>query len=504
MGWGGSSVWRHAIAFGWARAAVLVALALMAGGAAASPFDHRYDLTAEDRARIAVVTRPATSFAAPEPFEAMAGGAGTSLRLPDRNAFDWPGSNLPADHKATFSLGEAVFDRLWVSAPSSTQSVDGLGPLFAARSCQACHARGGGGSAPANGAATGFTVGLAVPLPGGGAGPEPVYGEQLQDAAVAGVKAEGRITVAWANEQATMPDGTSVSLRKPSLTITDLGYGPLKTGAMTSLRVAPRMIGLGLIEAIDQGDILARADPDDHDGNGISGRPNWIVAASDTPRLGRFGWKAGTADLQHQVARAFSLDMGLSTTTLPSAMGDCTEAQTECLAAPSGVQARFGPAEVSAVMFDLALIHTRSLAVPARRDVADPEVLAGKRIFMEAGCAGCHTPKFVTRRDAPDPAARFQLIWPYSDLLLHDMGPALADGRPEAGASGTEWRTTPLWGLGLAQAVNGNAGFLHDGRARTPLEAVLWHGGEAAPSRDHVLSLDKADKARLLAFLTSL
>jgi CxxC motif-containing protein (DUF1111 family) len=272
---------------------------------------------------------------------------------------------------------------------------------------------------------------------------------------------------------------------------------------MISPRVTPQMIGLGLLEAIPAADILAHADPDDADGDGISGRPNIVISDQfGVPMLGRFGLKAGKPSIREQSAAAFSGDMGLATVLHPEGWGDCTEAQGVCRAAPDGASAE--APEVGAEALDLVTFYARNLGVPARRDPGDPQVLAGKAAFYGAGCPACHVPKFVTGRLADQPAQSFQLIWPYTDLLLHDMGPGLADNRPEARATGREWRTAPLWGIGLTEQVAGTARFLHDGRARSLLEAVLWHGGEAQAARDAVAAMAAPDRAALIRFLESL
>ena len=258
------------------------------------------------------------------------------------------------------------------------------------------------------------------------------------------------------------------------------------------------MIGLGLLEAIPEQAILANADPDDRDGDGVSGRANRVWDhASQSTRLGRFGWKAGQPSLDQQNADAFFNDMGLTTTLL--AGSSCSASQTDCLTQPHG-----GAPEVSDNILAQVLFYTRNLGVPARRRVDDPQVLAGKGLFHQAGCQSCHTPKFTTAADAAEPELSGQVIRPYSDLLLHDMGAGLADNRPEFQASGREWRTPPLWGIGLTETVNGHTRFLHDGRARNLLEAILWHGGEAEGARQKVMAFDAGERAALLAFLESL
>lgn len=312
--------------------------------------------------------------------------------------------------------------------------------------------------------------------------------------------------VSYAEIPVELGDGTVVHLRRPDYAVANLGYGPMHPEVMISPRVSPQMIGLGLLEAIPAADILALADPEDADGDGISGRPSIVMSVEHgVPMLGRFGLKGGTPTVKEQSADAFSGDMGLSTVLHPAPWGNCTEAQALCRSAQHGQEpgVRDG-LEVDARSLDLVAFYSRNLAVPERRKVDDPQVLRGKQVFHEARCAACHQPKFVTHRLEGQPEQSFQLIWPYTDLLLHDMGEGLADDRPEGRATGREWRTPPLWGIGMTELVSGHTQFLHDGRARSLLEAVLWHGGEAQAARDHVVSLPAADRAALIAFLESL
>jgi CxxC motif-containing protein (DUF1111 family) len=311
--------------------------------------------------------------------------------------------------------------------------------------------------------------------------------------------------VDYQEQKVALGDGSVVSLRKPSYSVDDLAYGPLDPHTTLSPRMTPPMIGLGLVEQIAPADILAHADPDDRDGDGISGRPNIVRdGQSGEPALGRFGWKAQTPSIREQAADAFAGDIGISTLDVPKSWGDCTGVEKACLAMPNGVQQRLGPVEAPPPVMDLVTFYSQNLAVPARRDLDKPDVLAGKRLFYEIGCISCHTPKFVTRRGTPNKAQAFQLIWPYSDFLLHDMGPDLADGQAVGEATGSEWRTPPLWGIGLTQTVNGNIFFLHDGRARTLTEAILWHGGEGQKARDRFAAADAADRDALVKFLESL
>jgi CxxC motif-containing protein (DUF1111 family) len=274
---------------------------------------------------------------------------------------------------------------------------------------------------------------------------------------------------------------------------------------MLSPRVAPQMIGLGLLEAIAERDIEAAADPDDRDGDGISGRPNrvWSTLANSR-RLGRFGWKAGSPSVDEQSQDAFAGDMGISVPLHPDGAGDCTERQIACRRAPNGNSPQYDDLEAHRQVTDLVAFYSRHLAVPARRDHDSPEVLAGKRLFHQAGCSACHRPGYVTAADAADPALAGQRIWPYTDLLLHDMGEGLADHRPEGEASGREWRTAPLWGVGLTPQVSGHGSYLHDGRARNLLEAILWHGGEAEAAREAVRTMSREQRRQLLRFVESL
>jgi CxxC motif-containing protein (DUF1111 family) len=466
----------------------------------------------DDAARIAAVTAPARSFAAPEAFETNQGGAATALDAAGANAFILPSANMAFERRMDFELGNALFMKLWASSPSSTTASDGLGPLYNARSCQSCHLKDGRGVVPAPGQpAVSLFLRLSVPprtpaeealLREGQANelPEPTYGTQLQNFAVTGIAPEGRMTIAYEEVPIALSDGEIVSLRRPTYGVAALQYGPMAPDVMLSPRIAPPMIGLGLLEAIPAEAILAHADPQDHDGDGISGRPNRI---GPQRRLGRFGWKAGQTDVALQTAHAFAGDLGLSTPLVGRSRGDCMPAQAECLAAATGDDPVEG-IEVTTAMFDLAVFYARNLAVPARRDTGGAQVLAGKKLFYEIGCISCHVPKFVTARDGVAPEQSFQLVWPYSDLLLHDMGEGLADNRPEAEADGREWRTPPLWGIGLTAQVSGRSEFLHDGRARSLLEAILWHGGEGQRSRDAVVDLSRAERESLIDFLNSL
>ncbi|WP_028943325.1 di-heme oxidoredictase family protein [Pseudomonas vranovensis] len=453
----------------------------------------------------------APRFTQAEPGEALGGGK-TTVNKRDQNAYSMPSANLAPSRRLDFSVGNSFFRNPWVIAPATTTARDGLGPLFNTNACQNCHIKDGRGHPPGPNAkhAVSMLVRLSIPdqpqyakvIEQLGIVPEPVYGGQFQDMAVPGVAPEGKVRVEYSPVPVTFKDGTTVELRQPTLKITQLGYGPMHPDTRLSARVAPPMIGLGLLEAIPEAALLANADPDDRNGDGIRGRPNqvWDDAQGKTV-MGRFGWKAGQPNVNQQNVHAFSGDMGLTTRLRP--MDDCTPAQLDCLNAPSGNGAN-GDQEVSENILRLVLFYTRNLAVPIRQDVDSPQVLAGKNLFHQAGCQSCHTPRFTTAADVAEPELANQLIRPYSDLLLHDMGPGLADNRTEFKAGGQDWRTPPLWGIGLTQTVSGHTQLLHDGRARNLLEAVLWHGGEAEAAKQHVLTFNAEQRAALLAFLNSL
>ncbi|MGC3872160.1 di-heme oxidoredictase family protein [Halomonas sp. GXIMD04776] len=425
----------------------------------------------------------------------------------DHNAYSLPLSNQSMTKRLDFSVGNSFFRNPWVEAPASTEARDGLGPLFNTNSCQGCHIKDGRGHPPAPGETpVSLFLRLSVPadpekdaelLERQGVKPAPVYGTQLQNAALPGIKPEANMMVDYIERNVSLGDGTAVSLREPEYRIENPNYGPLPDDLLTSPRVAPPMIGLGLLEAISEEDLLTNADPEDANGDGISGRANvaWN-RATDTLQIGRFGWKAGEVSIKQQSLGAFAGDMGLTSSL--NLTTDCDPKQ-RCDEIPHG-----GEPEVSDKIANFITFYASSLAVPARRNMDDPVVQTGARKFNDLGCAGCHTPRHQTAEVEGRPELSDQTIWPYTDMLLHDMGEELADGRPEFKASGREWRTPPLWGIGLAHTVNPRAGFLHDGRARTLEEAILWHGGEAESAKQGYRSLKSDDRQALLRFLESL
>ncbi|MGI9525259.1 MAG: di-heme oxidoredictase family protein [Hyphomicrobiaceae bacterium] len=454
-----------------------------------------------------------------DPGERRPGGTATSRgSLDNRNAFSHPSANLGFSKEFDFKIGNALFRKLWVSSPSSTRSSDGLGPLFNARSCQRCHLKDGRGHPPSanwpDDNAVSMILRLSIPpkteaqrqrLASGRANviAEPTYGMQLQDLAIQGHAGEGRMHVTYREREVKLADGEIVSLREPQYRITDLSYGPLHPETMVSPRIAPQMIGLGLLEAISETAILANADPNDENGDGISGRPNRVWSIEENKlALGRFGWKAGAPTILQQTADAFAGDIGISSKLVPKPFGDCTEKQLYCRNAPNGESKR--DREIKNSLLNLVAFYSRNLAVPRLRNPDGKQVLRGEQLFGDIGCAECHVPTFKTGNSHSDENLNNQIIWPYSDLLLHNMGEGLADGRPEGRASGQEWRTAPLWGIGLTETVSGHSFFLHDGRARNLQEAILWHGGEAEGARIGFSALSKVDRERLIAFLKSL
>lgn len=327
--------------------------------------------------------------------------------------------------------------------------------------------------------------------------PHPDYGIQLNDRAIPGVPAEGAVRIRYEEIKGTYPDGQPYSLRKPKVTLHHPAFGSFGEDMMISPRVAPVVFGLGLLEAVPEETIRDMADPDDKDGDGISGRVNMVWnSETDTMELGRFGWKANVSTLRQQIAGAAQGDIGITTNIVPDE--NCTLAQKACRAAPSG-----GKPEMSDRQFEKLVFYNQTLAVPQRRDLHHPLVKKGAVLFSESGCSSCHTPQLKTG-EHPVPQLANQSIQPFTDMLLHDMGEGLADHRPDFDASGREWRTPPLWGIGLVETVNRHHTFLHDGRARNLEEAILWHGGEGEASRQAFMRLTKEDRKAILTFLESL
>ena len=434
------------------------------------------------------------------PMTAALGGDTTRpLTTPDAFTFEAP--NAPRRHQRPFSFGNRLFNTNWVEAPASVKAFDGLGPSFNRVSCSACHTKDGRGAPPENGTGPMDSMLLRISIPGkatnGGPLPVPGYGDQLSERAIQGVAPEGLAEIRYSDVPGTYGDGTPYVLRRPDYRISAAAYGPLPDDMMISPRVAPQVIGLGLLEAVPDETLIALADPGDADGDGISGRVNRVWDASTQAlAIGRFGWKAGQPSLKTQNAAAALGDIGL-TTSLHQAE-NCEAVQDSCRAAISG-----GRPELSDEFLEKLTLYTASIAVPAQRNPESTEVQQGQQIFAAMGCAACHMP---TLRSGPHdlPEISNQIFHPFTDLLLHDMGDGLADNRPEFEATGSEWRTPPLWGLGLVPVINGHQFLLHDGRANGFAEAILWHGGEAEAAREMFRTAPKAERDALIAFLNSL
>jgi CxxC motif-containing protein (DUF1111 family) len=456
---------------------------------------HRHALVA---ALFLTVCRPREFKALPD--DALSGGEGTVFDS-SRNAFSLPARNLREEHRSSFFVGNSFFNQNWVVAPASVAARDGLGPLFNARSCSACHFKDGRGRPPEPGEPM-DTMLLRISVPGAGdhgaPKPEPVYGDQIQGQSIPGLPREADVLVDYDDAAGVFADGLVFSLRKPSYRITHLGYGPLSEPLLMSPRISPGIIGLGLLEAIPEATLERLADPEDADGDGISGRVNivWNHAAGRID-VGRFGWKAEQPTVLQQTAAAFVGDIGITSPMFRDE--NHTAGENATMQQPSR-----GPPELGEKTFQAVALYARSLAVPAARTGDDPQALRGRQLFAAARCDACHVGELKTGQYPELPEFANQTIRAYTDLLLHDMGEGLADDRPVFMATGREWRTPPLWGLGLIAKVNGHTFLLHDGRARNAAEAILWHGGEASAARERFRTMAAQDRAALLAFLNSL
>jgi CxxC motif-containing protein (DUF1111 family) len=425
---------------------------------------------------------------------ALSGGA-TTVFDASSEAFSLPAPNLRGLSIARHDAGDVAFEDVFGADPAGEHP--GLGPVFDNVSCESCHVGDGRGRPPEDGLSfNSLLFRASITGPGSHGAPQsvPGFGGQLQLRANEGYTPEVHAQVSYSETSGSFTDGTEYKLNVPQYTISGW-YSALPAGFLFSPRVAPVVFGLGLLEAVPEQDIRALAYQRGRGRQGISGRPNYVWdAARQRTVMGRFGWKANAPNLVQQTAGAYNGDMGVTSTLFPteSCEGEYAEG---CGAHPIEVNNE----TVAAVAF-----YTRTLGVPARRDLNNPKSQQGEQLFYASGCDGCHTPTLRTGFLRGVREVSNQVIHPYTDLLLHDMGPALADGRPDFLASGSEWRTPPLWGVGLVSTVNGHTNFLHDGRARSLLEAVLWHGGEAKAARDHVLGLSASQREALVAFLSSL
>ena len=426
---------------------------------------------------------------------ALAGGA-TTIFSAASQAFELPAPNLAGVRLDKHLAGDVAFGDSFVTAPAPIFS--GLGPIFNNNACDSCHPKNGRGRPPREGEKL-SSMFLRVSLPGtdpltGGPLEVPGMGTQLQHRANFGVPPEGDVVTSEAFSDGLFDDGEAFALRRLHFQIENPAR-PIPATVLTSPRVALPVFGRGLLEAVDEDTILGFADEDDVDGDGISGRPNrvWDLVRQQTV-LGRFGWKANNPTLLQQTFTAYNQDMGVTNPFLPqeNAFG---QIQDDGLA---------DDPEIDLETVDVATFYVQTLAVPARRNLDDPQVQQGEELFHEAQCAGCHIPTMRTGVLAGVPEVSNQIIHPYTDLLLHDMGDGLADGRPDFVATGREWRTPPLWGLGLTRRAQGHTFFLHDGRARNLTEAILWHGGEAEAAREAFRLMPVGERAALLSFLESL
>jgi len=414
-------------------------------------------------------------------------------------AFSLPHPKISKKHKIDFFVGKSFFRQNWVTQPASVKSLEGLGPTFIAHSCIACHAQDGRGRPPLTKDENFEALLLRISVPGknihGGVIPTENYGDQIQNQAVAGVQSEGRPVVEYTEIKGKFSDGTEYSLIKPNYKVENLAFGDLPKDVMISPRIAPAVFGLGLLEAIAEKDVLKNADPEDKNKDGISGRANYVWNVKKNKlSLGRFGWKANQPTLEQQAGGAFLGDMGITTPLFSE--NNCPAVQINCVKASEKKEP-----EINSKHFRSVVVYSHLLSVPERRTLQELELQAGEKLMNDLKCTSCHVQKFQTSKQAEFKENANQTIYPYTDLLLHDMGEDLSDGRPDFLANGNEWRTAPLWGIGLISKVNKHTRFLHDGRARSIEEAILWHGGEAAASKEAYKKLTKLERAQLIKFI---
>jgi CxxC motif-containing protein (DUF1111 family) len=448
--------------------------------------------------------------------DALSAGRAWTIMEHGESAYIMPIAELNKKQGKRFVAGHEAFNEAWVVAPEP--GVWGLGPTFNEDRCSHCHeANGRSPAAPDGGEAVrGPLVRLSIAGQDkfGGPSPHPAYGDQLQNRGIEGrVPPEGKIRVSYAPLDVEFADGEVITLRKPKIQFAELEFGEIGDATMTSLRVAPQLVGLGLLEAVPDETLLAIAERQTE--QGVSGRPNYVWDVENERRvMGRFGWKANQPSVRQQVAAAFMGDIGA--TTYLFQQENCPAVQEKCLDTPSAASCggqggcggnAFRP-EVNPSRLTNISLYLRTLAVPARRNLDDPQVKQGEKLFSQAQCSTCHIPELQTAPAGQLPhdiaAAADVTIRAYTDMLLHDMGPDLADGRPDFEASGSEWRTPPLWGIGLLETVNGHSDLLHDGRARNVTEAVLWHGGEAQASRELFRDMTAAERKALVKFVESI
>ncbi|UTV97961.1 c-type cytochrome [Marinomonas rhizomae] len=429
--------------------------------------------------------------------------------------YSTPLVGIKVEDKLDFHIGKNVFQKLWVPAPSSTTASDGLGPLFNTRSCNNCHLNGGRGHAPeanVNGASIpSFLVKLGKSYPTSNIQTNKIYppigdkryGHQFQGQSSPGILPEGDYYLTYSTYIETLSDGTEVTLRKPNLHWNTLNYGHFEDSTGFTMLVSPALVGMGLLDNIPDELIISGADPDDKNNDGISGRVSWVLSDKEKV-IGRFGYKATATSVSAQNQSAFNTDLGLSTPLNPKPSGDCTEFQRDCMQSPNGNSSHLDNLEVDKQQTRLVDLFVSLSSPPAMRNLTNKTFLEGKRLFDDGRCASCHTPKMETGNSSEFAVLNNRTFYPFTDMLLHDMGPELAGGFPNFSASPSEWRTAPLWGIGLSKKVSGRVSFLHDGRAQTIEEAILWHGGEANQSKEYYKNLNKEQREKLIYFLESL
>lgn len=425
----------------------------------------------------------------------LSGGAATFFDLSSSTL----GSAIPglSEHDDyVHELGDAMFDQSFVAAPAPRFA--GLGPVFNNISCANCHHNDGFGQPSFGQLSSSLLMRISVPGTDAHGGPNaaPGFGGQLQNVGLFGVAPEVKVDLTYTEQKFTFPDSEVVFLRTPTYTLYD-PYIPLPAGYMTSPRLGPPVFGLGLLENVPESTVLSFADPNDANGDGIKGHANYVYNPfTKKQELGRFGMKCNTSTLQVQVATAFQQDMGI-TSFVQSKESVYGQSQMQHIIDTNAI-------DLPDSMLNAVVFYIRTLAVPARRNVTDDKVKRGETLFKQLNCSGCHIPTMYTGMVPGLQALSNQRIHPYTDLLVHDLGPGLADNRPDYQANGNEWRTAPLWGMGMFERTNGTPYYLHDGRARTIKESILWHGGEAQNSRDQFVNLPRNDREALVAFLQSL
>jgi len=453
-------------------------------------------------------TTPAATTTDQLTSEELQGGVNGTINLATSAAFAQPIPPMLTADVINFKVGRSFFHTNWVTAPASTTAVDGLGPVFNTSSCNSCHVEDGRGRTPFSDTEQLTSLLMRISIPGqdphGGPNPDPDLGLQFRNNSILQATPDGEVYVTYTDQVVTYPDGSTVTLRVPAYQFKNLRNGHA-VNFMSSPRIAPQLVGMGLLQAIPQATILAGIDANDSNHDGITGKANYVWSVEKQQVvMGRFGWKANEPDIRQQVAGALSADIGITTPIYPDPSLYGVELTLfGSLANGSDIA---GQAELPEPFFTNTVFYTEALAVPQRRNWTDATIVHGKALFAQVSCAKCHNPQLKTGTFADVPLLSNQTIHPYTDLLLHDMGTALADGRTDFLASGSEWRTPPLWGIGLVSLVNNNNGMflMHDGRARTIEEAILWHGGEAANSKQAFTKLSKADRDALIKFVNDL